>query len=98
KEMTAPTIKQDTTQTIKLKIKANSEFSGKKVTLKAETPKGLHATPKPESVDVGAGQEVEVQLEVRADKDAPAGPATIKVIGTPEKGIATADELKVKVE
>src|SRR5439155_18624177 len=65
KEMTAPTVKQDTVQTFELKIKAGSEFSGKKIALKAEAPAGLHAEPKPASVDVAAGQEVKFSLEVR---------------------------------
>jgi len=96
--MTAPTIKQDTRQTIELTVKANSEFGGKKVTLKTEAPKGLHATVKPETVDLAAGHEAKVQLEVHADKDAPVGEATIKVSGTPEKGNPTTDNVKVKVE
>jgi len=96
--MTAPTIKQDTDQTIELTVKADSAFSGKKVDLKVEAPKGLHASVKPASVDLAANQEQKIQLVVHAEKDAPAGEFTIKVTGTPEKGNPTTDNVKVKVE
>jgi uncharacterized membrane protein len=97
--MTAPTIKQDTDRTIELTVKANKEFDGKKVTLKAEAPKGLHASVKPESVDLAASQEQKIQLVVHAEKDAPAGEFTIKVTGTSDKGgTPSTDNVKVKVE
>jgi len=97
--MTAPTIPQDTEKTIELTVKANKEFDGKKVNLKVEAPKGLHASVKPESVDLAANQEQKIQLVVHAEKDAPAGEATIKVTGTSDKGgTPTTDNVKVKVE
>lgn len=95
--MTAPEIKQDTPRTIELTVKAEKEFSGKRVSLKAEAPAGLQAEVKPASVDLAAGQEQKIQLVVHATKDAPAGEATIKVTGTPEKGNPTTDNVKVKV-
>jgi len=96
--MTAPAIKQDTPRTIELTVKAKSEFSGKKVDFKVEAPAGLHAEVKPAHVELAAGQEQKIQLVVHADKNAPAGEATIKVTGTPEKGNPTTDSVKVKVE
>jgi uncharacterized membrane protein len=96
--MTAPTVAQNTDRTIDLTVKANKEFDGKKVALKAEAPKGLHAEVKPASVDLAANQEQKIQLLVHAEKDAPAGEFTIKVTGTPEKGNPTTDNVKVKVE
>jgi uncharacterized membrane protein len=96
--MTAPTIKQDTDRTIELTVKAKKEFDGKKVALKVEAPKELHASVKPESVDLSPNGEQKIQLVVHAQKDAPAGEYTIKVTGTPEKGSPTTDSVKVKVE
>src|SRR4051812_26568988 len=82
--MTAPTVKQDTPTTIEVTVKAKKQFSGKKVALKAEAPAGLKAEFKPESVDLGAGEEKKVQMVVHASKEAAVGEATVKVIGTPE--------------
>jgi len=96
--MTAPTVKQDTATTIELTVKAKKQFSGKKVTLKADAPDGLKVEFKPESVDLGANEEKKVQLVVHATKDAPAGEATVKVTGTPEKGENSEANVKVKVE
>jgi uncharacterized membrane protein len=95
---TAPAITQGTPRTIELTVKADSAFSGKKVDLKAEAPAGLRAEVNPAHLELAAGQEKKVQLVVHAEKAAPAGEATIKVTGTPEKGNPTTDNVKVKVE
>jgi len=97
-DMAAPAVKQDTATTVELTVKAKPQFSGKKVTLKAEAPAGIRSEFKPESVDLGPGEEKKIQLVVHASKDAAAGETTIKVTGTPEKGGVSTADVKVKVE
>jgi len=97
-DMAAPAVKQETATTVELTVKAKPQFSGKKVTLKAEAPAGIRPEFKPETVDLGPGEEKKIQLVVHATKEAAAGEATIKVTGTPEKGGVSTADVKVKVE
>ena len=62
-------IKKGETRIIDLTFKAHAGFTKLKVNLRAEHPSGLSTSLKPSSIELAAGQEAKVQLEVKASTD-----------------------------
>jgi uncharacterized membrane protein len=92
---TSTTLKQGENHEVKITLDRGRDFKDD-VTLKFEPDKGLKVEPAEKVVK--AGDPEEVAINVSADKDAPVGDLTVKVIGTPKSGSMTAVEFKVKVE
>jgi uncharacterized membrane protein len=88
------TVKQGEAQTVKVSLERGAGFKqGVKLDLKV--PTGL--TVEPDGTTVKAGDKGEVQLTIRAAKDAALGDQKIMVKGTPDQGEAVEMELKVAV-
>ena len=91
---TTTTVKQGEAQTVKVSVERGAGFK-QGVRLDMKAPTGL--TVEPDGTTVKAGDKGEVQLTIRAAKDAALGEQKIVVKGTPEKGEAVELELKVAV-
>ena len=91
---TTTTVKQGEAQTVKVSLERGAGFKqGVKLDMKA--PTGL--TVEPDGTTVKASDKGEVQLTIRAAKDAALGDQKIMVKGTPEQGEVVEMELKVAV-
>ena len=91
---TTATVKQGDSVIVNASVQRGAGFKqGVKLDLKA--PTGLAVEPA--SITVKAGDKGEVQLTIRADKDAALGDQKIMVKGTPDQGEAVELELKVTV-
>jgi len=101
-KITAPAqptvVKKGETGVIELTFKAESGFAKRKISLRAEHPAGVSTSLKPTSIELAAGQEAKVQLEVKAGKEAVAGEIAVQVTGTPVGAAAATLPVKVKVE
>lgn len=91
---TTATVKQGEAQMVNVSVERGAGFK-QGVRLDMKTPAGL--TVEPASATVKAGDKGEVQLTIRADKDAALGEQKIMVKGTPDQGEAVELELKVNV-
>ena len=91
---TSTDVKQGEVQTARVSVDRSSEFK-QKVRLEAKAPKGLDVDPG--SIVVQPGDKGDVQLTIKADKDAPLGDYVIVVTGTPDVGDAVKTEFKVTV-
>jgi uncharacterized membrane protein len=65
------------------------------VKLEVKAPTGLQVEP--DSAMVKPGDKGDVQLQIKAAKDAPLGEHKIQVKGTPDKGDSTQTEFKITV-
>ena len=87
-------VKQGEVQTAKMTVDRSEGFKqGIKLDVKA--PSGLHVDLS--NTTVKPGDKGDVQLEIKADKDAPLGDQKIVVKGTPDKGESTEIEFTVTV-
>ncbi len=91
---TTTTVKQGEAQTVKVSVERGAGFK-QAVTLDMKAPAGLEVEPG--TTTVKASDKGEVQLTIRAAKDAALGAQKIMVKGTPDKGEAVELELKVAV-
>jgi len=87
-------IKQGETQTETIKIERGKDFK-QAIVLNAEPPFGVHAELS--STNNKASEKGEVNLKLTASDKAEVGEHTVYVTGTPDNGIATKLELKIKV-
>ena len=91
---TTTTVKQGEAQTVKVSLERGAGFKqGVKLDMKA--PTGL--TVEPDGATVKAGDKGELQLTIRAAKDAALGDQKIVVKGSPDHGETVELELKVAV-
>lgn len=88
------TVAQGETQIVRVAVDRGTEFK-QAVKLEVKAPTGLQVTP--ESTTVKPGDKGDVQLEIKAAKDAPLGEQKIQLKGTPDKGESTQTEFKVTV-
>ncbi len=77
------TIKQGETQIVRISVDRGAEFK-QSVKLVVTAPKGLDVDPS--STTVNLGDKGDVQLTLKADKDAPLGDQKVAVKGTPGTG------------
>ncbi|QEL20848.1 COG1470 family protein [Limnoglobus roseus] len=91
----ATTIKQGDKQTITLTVDRGSDFK-QNVKLSTGAPKGLKVDFA--NTTVNSSDKADVSVSITADKDAPVGDHTIKVVGKPDSGTDTSVDVKVKVE
>jgi uncharacterized membrane protein len=89
------TVKQGEKHNVKITIDRGSDFK-KPITFTSDAHNGL--TTSFDKKTVASGDPAETNMMIEAAKDAPLGDSVIKVTGTPEGGIATFVEVKVKVE
>jgi uncharacterized membrane protein len=89
------TLHQGDKQTAKVTLNRGSGFK-KDVKLEVSAPKGIKADLANKTI--AASDAAEIVLTIEAEKDAPIGHQVVKVTGTPEAGVATSVEVKVKVE
>lgn len=92
--MFAPKIKQGTTEVVTIKLQRGETFK-RDVTLDITSSKGISVEPT--QVVIKGNEIPELNLRVKAPKDANLGEYKIFVEGTPESGTATAREITVKV-
>jgi uncharacterized membrane protein len=92
----ASQVKQGEAALVKVSVDRGAGFKqGIKLEVKAPAGSGLQVDP--EKKTVKAGDKGDVQLEVKAAKDAPLGEQKIQVQGTPDKGDSTQTEFKITV-
>jgi uncharacterized membrane protein len=87
-------VNQGEVQTVRVSIERGAGFK-QAVKLEVQAPKGLEVDPA--STMVKPGDKGDVQLEIKAAKDAPLGEQTIQVKGTPDKGDSTQTSFKINV-
>ena len=81
-------------QTVTVVVKREKYFK-QNVTLQAEAAQGISVEPR--RVEVKASESPEVQLQIKAPKDAALGKYLVHVVGTPETGNPTSIDFTVKV-
>ena len=90
----ATEVKQGELQTVRVTLERGGGFK-QKVKLELKAPAGIEVEPKDATVQ--PGDKGDVQVKITAAKDAPLGEHKITVKGTPDKGVPTSVEFKVKV-
>lgn len=91
----ATTLKQGDRETVTLTLDRGAEFK-QNVKLDAQAPKGLKVDLA--NTTVNSKDKADVAVTVEADKTAALGDHVVKITGTPETGVATSVDIKVKVE
>jgi len=89
-------VKQGEIQTVTIKLERGESFK-QDVTLEIKLSMGEGITIDPAKVVVKAGDKPDVQLTIKAPKDAAIGEYKVSVMGTPTTGEPTSVEFKVKV-
>ena len=87
-------VKQGDRQTVTISLKRDKYFK-QDVTLRATATSGI--TVEPGKVAVKASESPDVQLQIKAPKDAALGEYVIHVVATPETGSPTSQDFTVKV-
>lgn len=87
-------VKQGELQTVKVSIERGAGF---KQAVKLEFKAATGISVDPAGTTVQPGDKGDVQLEIKAAKDAPLGESKILVKGTPDKGEPAEQEFKVTV-
>jgi uncharacterized membrane protein len=88
-------VKQGETALVRVVVDRGEGFK-QSVKLEVKAPKGLDVDPGSTTVKPG-DKEGDVQLKIKADKDAPLGEQKLMVMGTPDVGEAVEVEFKVNV-
>jgi uncharacterized membrane protein len=88
-------VKQGETALVEVSVDCGEGFN-QSVKLEVKAPKGLDVDPGGAKVKPG-DKDGEVQLKIKADKDAPLGEQKFIVLGTPDVGEAVEVEFKVIV-
>ena len=91
---TATEIKQGELQTVRVTLERGEGFK-QRVKLEMEAPAGIETDLNNATVE--PGDKGDIQLTITVAKDAPLGEHKITVKGTPDKGVPTSVEFKVKV-
>jgi len=98
-KVTGPTmavsVKQGEAKKEKVSVTRGTDFKQNIAFSTSDAPKGLKVEFEP--ANVKAGDKAETEMTIKADKDAPLGESTVKVVATPEKGKETTVDVKVKV-
>jgi len=89
-------VKPGEIQTVTISLERGESFK-QDVTLEIKLSKGEGITFDPAKVIVKAGDKPDVQLTIKAPKDAALGEYIVSVMGTPTTGEPTSVEFKVKV-
>jgi uncharacterized membrane protein len=87
-------LKQGEEKEVRVKVDRGKDFK-EDVTLKFETPKGIHVDR--EQITVRPGEDF-AAVKVKADKDAPIGDNSVNVKATPQHGESTEMKFDVKVD
>ena len=90
----ASEVKQGEVVTVRVAIERGGAFK-QAVKLEVKAPSGLSVEPKTTTVD--PGDKGDIQLKITAAKDAALGEQKIFVRGTPDQGVPTESDFKIKV-
>jgi uncharacterized membrane protein len=92
--VTTTTIKQGTSETVKVKLDRGKEFK-EGVALKVTAPD--HVKAELSKSTIAAADPPEVELKLTAEKDAAQAEGKVVVTGTPDKGAAVTKDFTIKV-
>jgi uncharacterized membrane protein len=92
--LTSTAVKQGETQVLRVAVERGEAFK-ESVKLEVKAPKGLSVDP--DSTTVKPGDKGDVQLTIKADKDAPLGDQVVQIKGKPDKGEPTTTTFTITV-